>query len=243
MHDLVAKIKHKKELQGIADSFVIATLEEIIKKNRFVLPLAPKSEKLLIKEVRAKLRRSAGRFATQVKPDSENALHLHASTRERQADYALLKEKIYALKPQSILDIGCGLNPIALAKPGVKYFASDINESDLELVAKHFKKNRLDGQVYVSNALTETQFPEADLALLLKVVDLLDKKGHKRTEQVLKQLQVRHIVVSFSTKTLSGAPMRHPQRGWIEQLLTRLNYSYTIWKTKNEIYYFITKSD
>ena len=50
-----------------------------------------------------------------------------------------LKEIIKKLNPKSILDLGCGINPLALAEKGVKYYASDINSEDLNIVREFFK--------------------------------------------------------------------------------------------------------
>lgn len=228
--DLLYKIKNKKELGGIDDSFVIETLQYIQRKY-------PKAkEKELIKRTREILRRKIGSFNT----DSISPAGSHLSVKERQRYYDEFKSKVYSLNPKSILDIGCGLNPLALAKPGVYYIATDINASNLNVIDEFFRKNKISGETLALDA-TKAVFPEADLALLLKVVDLLDKKGHKKTEEILKSLKSRNIIVSFSTKTLSGKPMNHPQRGWIERLLNRLEYRFSIWRTNNEIYYFIEK--
>ncbi len=250
MYSLITKIKEKKELRGLADSFVQQTLTQVLKKNNLSLPLTPVAERIIMKEVRAQLRRHVGQFQTSKDQvgllrtkNYPELLRTHASTRERLPDYPFFRQKIAAFAARSILDIGCGLNPVALATKGMRYWATDINESDLAIVHQFFKQEGLDGQTRVLDAKTESSFPQADLTLLLKVVDLLDHKGHKRTEQLLKVLNSPHLIISFSTKTLSGKPMNHPQRGWIEHLLPRLGYSFTVWKTKNELYYFASIRD
>lgn len=248
MEQIIRKIKSKKELSGLADSFVAETLSSVLKKNKLSFPLSDYAEKVIIKETRAKLRRHGGQFQSKVdridlisSGKYNELLSAHVSTRERKEIYPELIKKIYALHPRSILDIGCGLNPLAIARPNVHYVASDINEADLEIVQAFFKKEGIDGKTMVLDARKATSFPKADVCLLFKVVDLLDVKGHKNTEQVLTLLNCKHIFISFSTKTLSGKPMNHPQRGWIEHLLNRLGYTFDLWKTKNEIFYSAKK--
>ncbi len=238
---IIEKIKQKKELRGLADDFVQKELESYAKKN----PHA--SQKDIIKGVRAELRKSTGRFNSGKRnklleeKNYEELLKTHASTRERLPHYNVLKEIIKNLNPKSILDIGCGLNPIALATQGIVYHASDIKQDELNLVKEFFRQNHIKGQVFYADARTERNFPQADVSLLLKIVDLLDKKGHKTAESLLSSLNCRHVIVSFSTKTLSGRPMNHPQRGWIEHLAKRLGYTFTLVKTPNELFYLINK--
>ncbi|MEK6898511.1 MAG: hypothetical protein AABW79_00245 [Nanoarchaeota archaeon] len=242
MKDLIRKIKEKKELSGLADSFVSQALDKVLKKHS--TPRSPKEEKLIIKETRAMLRKSAGRFldSNLIENKDQSILEAHSSTRERLAIYPELKKKIYSLNPKSILDIGCGLNPLAIAKKHVKYIATDINENYLKIVSNFFKKEKIEGDTMILDVKTSSSFPKADLCLMLKLVDVIEEKGHKRTEEIIKSLNCKDIIISFSTKTLSGKPMNHPQRGWIEQLCNRLNLKFSIWSTPNEIFYFIKKS-
>ena len=245
---LVEKIKQKKELRGLADEFVKQELESYLEKTHTPFPLDYKSEKVIIKAVRAELRRYVGRFQSSKKhenlleaKDYSAILKTHASTRERLPHYEILKKIIHSLKPKTILDIGCGLNPIALAEPGIAYYACDIKEDELKLVESFFKAKGITGRVFFADARTERNFPKTNLALVLKVIDLLDNKGHKRAEELIRSLDCDNIIVSFSTKTLSARPMNHPQRGWIERLATRLGYTFKLIKSPNELFYIIQK--
>ncbi len=248
MMSLIEKIKKKKELAGLADSFIEQTIENHLTKKRIQLPLKEREEKLLIKEIRADLRKYVGRFQYSKNKDRlvsegswDKLLATHASTKERLPYYSELKELIKRIQIHSILDLGCGLNPLALADLGVKYYAIDIRSDEVTLLEKFFKEKGIEGQASVGDIRQMTTFPKTDLCLLLKVVDLLDTDGHKTAEQVLTRIPSKYILVSFSTKTLSGKPMNHPQRGWIERLCTRLGYTFERTTTKNEIFYLIEK--
>lgn len=236
---IVNKIKQKRELSGLADSFVASETLSYLKKHNISSISSEKSEKLIIKAIRNILRKHSGRFGVR---KESIGIEMHPSTQERAHDYPLLKQIIENLRPESVLDLGCGINPIALAKPGVYYYSYDIDEQSLGIVENFFRSNNLAGKVFTADLRTHRDFPEADLALLLKVVDLLDKKGHKISEELMKCLKCKHLIVSFSTKTLSGKPMNHPQRGWIERLCARLGYKYSLHKGKNELFYLIEKN-
>lgn len=234
--DLIAEIKKKKELAGLPDSVIQPILDKVKRRNSFPGILTKSQRRTLIKQTRSELRSLVGRFTLRA-GSSENLLEQHPSTRERLPYYEQLKSKIKELHPQVILDLGSGTNPLALAHKGITYYAYDLDGNVLEHVKTFFSKEKLSGKAIVADIRTET-FPHADLALLFKVLDLVDTKGHKVAESILKRISAQHLIISFSTKTLSGKPMNHPQRGWIEKLLTRLGYSWELWKTPNELYYF-----
>jgi hypothetical protein len=139
--------------------------------------------------------------------------------------------------------LGCGINPLALSESGTKYYAFDINREELELVQKFFKMNHIQGEASFCDLwnIEACKFPESDLCLIFKVFDVIEKKGHKLAEKIISKINSRYLLISFSTKTLSGKPMNHPQRGWIERLLHRLNFSFRIIKSSNEIFYLANK--
>jgi hypothetical protein len=252
---LLNKIKEKKELSGLDNSIVLVALEKQIRKGHFNLSILKKKDiKKLVKLTRNDLRITVGSFNVNFssskldisKVSSEELISLHTSTRERILLYPWLKEFIKKLDVNSILDLGCGLNPLALASKDYVYYASDINGENISLVNNFFKHNNLKGKAFIFDLRNikkdRALLPSADLCLLLKVFDVIEKRGHKLAEEIITSLDCKYFLISFSTKTLSGKPMNHPQRGWIERMLSRLGYSYKIIKEKNEIFYLFEKS-
>lgn len=247
--ELIIAIKKKAELAGIADSVVVHTLAAV--QKRIGLPRTPAEKKVFVKEVRAQLRRFVGRFQANGQQrqqlleaeDIHALLATHASSAERLPHYHVLKEKIATLHPSSILDLGCGLNPLALAQKEIPYHAADIREDELALIKTYFKKNSIRGTVFMYDFASPDAktLPIVDICLLLKVLDTLDTRGHKRAEKLIRAISASRFLISFSTKTLSGKPMNHPQRGWIEQLLHRLGFSFTTFSIPNEIFYLAEK--
>ena len=244
--DLLAEIKKKKELSGLSDEFVSEILNKHIRNIKLDL-LKSTEKKLLVKEVRADLRRTSGMFQKSFrnrksfleKEDIASLLKTHSSTSERLEIYPELKELIHSLKPLSILDLGCGLNPLALASKEVIYYAVDIRGDELDLIDSFFRKNKFRGKVFLQDLRKPIDnLPSADLCLILKLLDLLSRK---QAENLMKNVSCRKIIISFSTKTLSGKKMRISRRLWFEQLLSKLNYSFSTRQSGNEVFYIVEK--
>ena len=252
---IMLDILKKKELRGIKESVVHEILVQELRKNNIAkVPLAALSEKdrkILVKSVRAGLRKIVGRFHRDIKNEKKdfseeeirNIINSHSSTKERKEEYSMIMLLLEELKVQSILDVGCGINPLAMASPDRTYYALDIDGEALRIVEKFFEKKSISGRTILADIknVEEKEIPSADICFLFKVLDILDMKGHKNAEAVLKKLPCKYVLVSFSMKTLSGRAMSHPQRGWIEQLCNRLGYSWKLIKSKNEIFYLISK--
>lgn len=249
--ELVLKIKQKKELCGLSNSIIRSSLEEYLSKDRISLEtLSEKEKKLVIKEVRANLRLLAGRFQTSKKSkknlldknEISSLLQTHSSTAERINNYGLIRDVLGRLGVRSILDLGCGLNPIALASKGTKYYASDINSGDLSIVSEYFRKKGIVGLTFVLDIRhIKDPLPETDVCLMLKLLDVVDPK-HTLSEEILKKIPSKNLIVSFSTKKLSGKKMNFPKRFWFEKLLNKLQYKFQILESENELFYVIEKN-
>lgn len=252
-NETVKAIKKKKELSGIDEGVISDALEEYLKKKSLYLGNLNESDiKTIIKDIRAELRISAGMFQQKGwkermellhKNDLPKLLQTHLSTKERADFYPELEKLISSLKVASILDLGCGINPIALASPEYEYYAADINADELALVEEFFKINKINGRTFICDLrkIDECDIPKAELCIILKVFDIIENKGHKLAEKILQKVNSKYFLVSFSTKTLSGKPMRKNSVGWIEHLLKRLGYSYKTIQHKNEIFYLAQK--
>lgn len=231
----------------------------------------PKSKAYVsaIKNVRAQLRRVYGLFRDDAKerksvveellrtsPEKRAALiqkilSTHSSTQERLPIYEQLYSRIFAItgKPKTILDLGCGINPFSFPYMKLRectYYAYDINEDEIDSINSffqllHTENPSFTGKAIVADILTAT-LPKADLCFLFKMTDVIDQgKGHKKTEELLKKIPAKYVVVSFATKTMSGKKMTAPRRSWMEWLCKRLGYGYTILEFPNELFYVIKK--
>lgn len=222
----------------------------------------------VIKHVRAVLREKHGMFHLALKDAKKcvdalkdiddleghkKILAMHASTKERLPFYHSFYKRIWeeTTTPKTLLDLGCGMNPFSYPFLGCKpaYIAVDIDEKECNLIAAYFRKMRVQGtaRVFDVQVIKTTHslatFPPVDVCFALKLLDTLEaKKGHTRAEMLIKAINASFIIVSFSTKTVSGKDMRHPERGWIERMLTRLGVTFKKIRFSNEIVYIIKKS-
>ncbi len=254
INQLIADIKQKKELRSIDSDFV----KENVLKYLLQYPsfeFNPKSAlyKKIVKEIRAKLRRSYGLFRQEKidwSSDPESILKQHSSTKERFSFYPDLYSKLWKItgKPRVILDLACGVNPFSVQFMGLKdvqYYASDLNEEEIRQINLFFKKQSIKGEATLLNLLNFSalgKLSSVDVAFLFKVVDIIDAgKGHKNSEAVIKALPAKYVVVSFSTLTMSGKKMTAPKRKWMEWMCQRLGYEYSVLEFENELFYVVKK--
>ena len=246
MDSIVAEIKAKKELSDIPDDLVKSCLENYLKKHKLILSSNKKERKYILKSIRAELRRYAGQYSlssnskrnklVELKEFTELLNH-HSSTKERINDYPLLKKIISKINPKVIVDLGCGLNPLAIASKNIVYHAYDIKKEDLEIVSAFFKANNIEGDVHNKDIRQIDRFPESDLCLILKVLDILGNNKTELAKKLLTEVKSKNFIVSFATKTLSGRPMNRPYRRWFENLLNNLSFKYEMIRTNQEIFY------
>ena len=71
MESLIAEIKKKRELSDIPDELVKETLSSYLKKNQINIPKKEKELKLIVKEVRAMLRRYVGQYQSSASLDKK----------------------------------------------------------------------------------------------------------------------------------------------------------------------------
>ena len=246
METLIKAIKEKRELRGLPDSLVKSTINDYISKNH-VKDLTKKSAKIVIKEVRSELRRYSGQYSSRKrsnvsKKDFSEFLKEHKSTRERLPDYPLVKQIIDEINPSKIMDLGWGLNPLAIADSNIEYHVYDINGDDLKIVRDFFNAKNINGKIYHEDIRNVESFPKVDLCIIFKVLDILGKERNEISRKLLEKIDSRYFIVSFATRTLSGKPMNFPYRRWFEKILNNLRYKYEVKRTSQELFYIIEKS-
>jgi 16S rRNA (guanine(1405)-N(7))-methyltransferase len=240
-----------------------------------------------IKFCRARLRKKAGLylkskddkriFEVSKLEDNEvkKILLAHKSSFERYSYYPEIYNKIFQkLKKNpsrlqnivTILDLGCGLNPLSYLFFDEKlfkssnYLAIDIDKRALEIVNIFFKQKGLNGKTFHMDVLelitqksSKGQMAKkeiilqkindfsCDLALMFKLLELIEKKGHKNSEKLITSLNAKMIVASFPKKTISGKSMKVTKKPWLERMLTRLSYEFETFEIPTEIFYLIYK--
>jgi len=140
-------------------------------------------------------------------------LSLHASTKERlphyPAFYTFLTTHIKSI--QTILDLGCGFNPFSLpylptpTRAGLKaYHAYDIDTRTRDLLNQFFARQNLPQTANCADLAVETPTEKADLALLCKLVPVLEMQRPGRGFELARQLDAQFLAITYPTKSLGG---------------------------------------
>jgi 16S rRNA (guanine(1405)-N(7))-methyltransferase len=159
-------------------------------------------------------RRLAAAYAAGSAPAVEaacrDALRRHSSTAERLPILDDFYAAIWAVTgaPRSLLDLGCGLNPLTLPwmrlPPGARYLAFDIDAPRVAFLNRFFALAGLPTLAVWQDVLRRPPELEADVALLLKTSPTLERQEKGSTLRLLQALNAPFVVVSFSVKSLGG---------------------------------------
>lgn len=134
----------------------------------------------------------------------------HASTRERLPIIDQFYAKILADLPpiHCIVDIACGLNPLALPwmplASDATYYAYDISENTMSFLTASLSLLSVQGHAQACDVLQSCPTQKADVALLLKAIPCLEQIDKKAGHTLLHAIQADAIVVSFPVRSLGG---------------------------------------
>jgi len=135
---------------------------------------------------------------------------LHASTRERLADIHEISAFIsqYITCESSVMDIGCGFSPFALPllrEAPKSYIAYDINTETIDLLNQYFSLLELPAyRAALLDAAIKTPDAPVDIALLFKLLPLLQQQKKERGFELLSELDFKLAIVSFPLRSLGG---------------------------------------
>jgi 16S rRNA (guanine(1405)-N(7))-methyltransferase len=156
------------------------------------------------------------------------ALAQHASTRERLPILDQFYARIFTVTgaPATVVDIACGLNPLALPwmglPPGCRYLAYDIDAAMLNFVAGFLDLIGVDHRVCLRDVVADPPDDACDVALLLKTVPCLDQQHPGAAGDIMRAVRARHIVVSFPTRSLGGHGGKGMDRSYRERVVAGL---------------------
>lgn len=155
-----------------------------------------------------------------------SAMRAHASTRERIPHLPAFYRSIWELTgpPSTLLDLGCGLGPLALPWMHLASDATligvDADGTALATVDAFLALVAQPHRVVERDLLSVASEGPADVALLLKLVTTLDRQDREAAGRLLASLGARHAVVSFTRRSLGGRTrgMERTYRARLEQL-------------------------
>lgn len=181
--------------------------------------------------------------------DLERMLSRHASTRERLplSDMDAMYARIFAAtgRPRSVLDLACGINPIYLGARGIAAAGVDISGSAVYAVNCFHENYGMPVSAVCADLLCPGAIPgaRADLALLFKLLPLLERQETGGAVRVMQAVNARYLAVSFPTRTLGGRSvgMAGNYARWMDEHLPRDMAVADRFETRNELFYIIMK--
>ncbi len=134
----------------------------------------------------------------------------HASTRERlpilDQFYSTILADIAPL--HSVLDIACGLNPLAIPwlplAEGATYYACDIFAPLIDFLNRYLQLLHVQGHIQQCDVIQSCPTQEVDVAFLLKTIPCLEQIDKHAGYHLLRTINADYLVVSFPIHTLGG---------------------------------------
>jgi len=198
--EIVERVRRSSRYRDVAPSLVERLTAEELPRSR--------NADDAVKRVKRRLHQAIGAFRGGLAEDEP--MRSHASTRERLPHLARFYAGIWSITgvPRSILDLGCGLNPLSLPwmglVPDARYVAIDVDERPLATVGAYLAARGQTHEVRTADLVSTIPDDTADVALLLKLVTTLDRQDPAAATRLLRGLHADHAVVSFAARSLSG---------------------------------------
>jgi 16S rRNA (guanine(1405)-N(7))-methyltransferase len=156
------------------------------------------------------LRVAAGDGDEALRAACREVMGRHASTKERLPVLDHFYEDIFAVtgNPARVLDLACGLGPLALPWMGLprhaRYVACDADRQLVELVDGFLTLGGVDHTVDLCDIAGDAPHAPADVALVLKTLPCLDQQASDAGRRLLEELDAQWLVISYPAKSLGG---------------------------------------
>jgi 16S rRNA (guanine(1405)-N(7))-methyltransferase len=186
-------------------------------------------------------------------PEGEGLLRAimshHASTRERLTILDSFYTTIFAGLPpiRSVLDVACGLNPLAIPwmklAPAATYHAIDIYADMMRFLGEAITLLRVQGKAETRDAIHDCPTAHVDVALVLKAVPCLEQIDKRAGAMLLDRINANHIVVSYPTRTVGGRAigMRATYEAHFHALMANRPWPFTRFEFENELVFRIER--
>ncbi|MFN8464310.1 MAG: hypothetical protein U0X20_02105 [Caldilineaceae bacterium] len=153
-----------------------------------------------------------------VRPLCRSLMARHASTRERLPILDEFYTTLLGGLPQihSVLDLACGLNPLALPwmglAPDAVYRACDIYADQVELLNRWFATAGQSGEAFLCDLINNPPALRADVVLLLKAVPCLQQVDREIGRRLLDAVDAPTLIVSYPAHSLGGRRHGMPEQ-------------------------------
>ena len=179
------------------------------------------------------------------------SLEAHLSTRERLPIMTDFYREIFAVtgQPQSILDIACALNPLALRwmfpeiNNQLKFYAYDIHEPRIEFINHYFQLEGLAPLARVQDVAMNFPQEQAEVALFLKEMPRFTRNYGDLGRPLLQALNVHWLVISYpSVSTHGGRNLTGRYREFMHQIIDGFEWPITELLFEGELVFIIEKA-
>lgn len=221
---VVAEVQRGKGYGNIDPGLVERITRQELAKRRGL--------KATVKAVRSVLHQAGGAYLPVVPPYAEwlrtlkglpkdpvdptlrifcrEKMQFHASTRERlQVIESFYEQTLGGLgEVESLLDLACGLNPLALPwiqmRPGAQVFLCDIF-TDMLAFADAFRTHLgFGGESFVCDLVEQIPDKPVQVALLLKTIPCLEQLQKGIGKRLLEGIKAETLVVTYPAASLGG---------------------------------------
>lgn len=209
MEEILQLVKEAKKYKSFSDEFILSIIAREMPKY--------KKQKDVVKSVKTELHKLSGMFFDDEKltkacelvnaENYEEVLNLHTSTAERLGYYSEFYTKVFEKlgKVDSIMDVGCGLNPVSGIylpfKP--RYLAFDINENLAKVNNLFFNKFNTSGKMELRSILGE--YPEkVDVIFLFKLMPLVKYQFKQGALNFLNKFNTKYFVITYPLLSVGG---------------------------------------
>lgn len=137
-------------------------------------------------------------------------MQYHTSTRERLLILEdFFQQTLASLAPvHSVVDIACGLNPLALpwmpVAEDVHYTACDIYGEMSRFINRFFTKFEINGLAITCDVTQSIPQEAVQLALILKTIPCLEQLDKQAGFRLLESMPAKHMLVTFPAHSLGG---------------------------------------
>lgn len=270
INNIVKAIKDKPKLQNMDEILILEEIKKFLDNNvnhmkKLNNPKA-KEYKELVKYVRMKCHDIFEIFQTKASNKDrlkmiENLedlsldshieiLNTHLSTKERVDFYTEVYKEISNRigKFNTILDIGCGYNPLAIpflktSIDELKYYASDLSQEDLDVIQRYFIQiGLIQGETFRCNLVKEYELLEnypADVCFAFKLFDVLETQKKNISYKIIEKIKCNWLIASFPLNNIKQEKMAREKVHYFERMLTNMELSFDSFEINNEIFYIV----
>lgn len=176
-------------------------------------------------------------------------MKLHTSTRERLPFLdTVFSTTLAGIAPlASVLDVACGLNPLALSwmplADDVSVYVCDIFQDQIDFLNQFFQYFHINGTAFCCDLTQNLPQMEVQLAMALKTIPCLEQIDKQIGTRLVEGLNAKHILVSYPAHSLGGREkgMRENYARHFQHIISNHTWEIKSYAFPNEDYYLIQK--